>query len=180
MSQKNLQTKSLPSGYHNRKYWGNIPNREKKEFSVRTITEDPFTFNGYIGVEYVVEIIRPRHLPPSYECTLCQIKTNKYGMEHHIKSNNHREEFLEKHFPSFLKNCWNIREPFRTKMLTATAKEIERYHGRNVPYKVMEAVYDMQREEVIKKVKTFLHASECNGPTSNDLMKNKAIKKYLK
>jgi len=170
----------LTFGYHHKIYMANLPETEEKGFSFRSLTENPAIFKGYIGIEYVVNILHGQPAPNRYECTLCHIVANEYEMEHHVKTTFHRVEYLKRHFPLTWKKCRRVKEPNRSKLVEQVAKEVESYHGRSLPLDVEKSLYDKKGEEIMMKVGTFLHASEQNGPTAREILRNQDIKKILR
>jgi len=168
-----------PWGYEIRKYLSNKPDTEDKTFSKRTMTENPSKYKGYIGIEYVVKYLEKENTPPRYECTLCKIAAAEEQMEHHVKTTFHRIEFLKQHFQQAMKKCFRIKEPKRSIVLEGIARAIEEHHGRNLPYDATMEAYEENRGKVIIMVGTFLHASEHNGPSFENLTRIAALRTYF-
>lgn len=76
------------------------PSKQAKgpSFATKTFTnkpDDDKNIEGYIGVEYVVKILQNATDPsPRFECCLCEVESDGYGMQAHLKSLQHRLKYL--------------------------------------------------------------------------------------
>jgi len=174
-----------PCEYTIEQYWAQMPEKEQQSFAARTMTEDPTKKHGYLGIEYVLHIEGADCTTSRYECTLCNVRTNKEHMEYHVKTSFHREEFLRRHFPQITKKYRKVQDPLKAKLLEEIAIIIEKYHGRNVPMDVEKELYASREKYVIAKCRTFLHANENSGLSTKEIIyqlqpKIKQIKKMKK
>ncbi|XP_029445825.1 uncharacterized protein LOC115084727 [Rhinatrema bivittatum] len=81
-----------------------------------------------IGLEYVVEHRTPGKKTPTYNCELCEYKTELAPIVQHLIGFKHRKAYIAKEFPFLLKTPPGIKED-RIQFLRRMAQDIEKDEG---------------------------------------------------
>ncbi|XP_075167020.1 uncharacterized protein LOC142239128 [Haematobia irritans] len=139
---------------------------------------------GILGVEYVIKILKsPSDNSPRYECGLCELVLDAFAMQCHLEGYNHRLKFCEKHFPTAIRHyrqyIYGLKESesvnVMKRVLAKLAIEIEKYHGRSLPYECFERDFSLNRHQILAKAFSCRHASEQFGPTFTHVVESREI-----
>ncbi|XP_005184215.2 uncharacterized protein CG7065 isoform X2 [Musca domestica] len=132
-------------------------------------TIDQYKANALIGIEYTLELHECDRPEPGYLCVLCDKRGDGRTILHHWTSFNHRMKYLEKHYPSAVREFQPVKyKPNSHNILIAIiqniAEAIEDFHGR-LKVRAMDA--DEFRRQKTKHTETVIssfHHDERNGP----------------
>ncbi|XP_055382303.1 uncharacterized protein LOC129612629 [Condylostylus longicornis] len=151
---------------------------EKKEFSAKKNDD----VEGFVGVEYVIKVIKhATDNDPRFECCLCETELNSGAMQHHLKGLIHRTKYLERHFPTCMKQFKEYKENSAAmyQIIERICKAIEKYHGRDLPLECVQNDFRANRCEYMEKVFSFRHASEMSGPSFTNIVDKKELQNII-
>ncbi|KAM7349991.1 uncharacterized protein CG7065 [Cochliomyia hominivorax] len=132
-------------------------------------TIDQYKGNALIGIEYTVELHEDDRHEPGYLCTLCDKRGDPRTIINHWCSFNHRMKYLEKHFPSAVRECQPVKykpnsHNIMILIVQSLAEAIEDHHGR-LPVTVMNTDDFRKRKTAItEQIMKKNHFNERSGP----------------
>lgn len=136
------------------------------------------------GLEYVVELVPPQSLGGynrlSYYCVLCNKSGDPNSIFAHLLSQNHRIKWLDKHFPTVLREMGPFRYGERCKeimprIVTYVCEQLEDSLGRMTPCVYEANEFSRSRERVIRAICDGRHLDESTGSTFLHLLDRGAI-----
>uniref|UniRef100_A0A1A9WVE8 Uncharacterized protein n=1 Tax=Glossina brevipalpis TaxID=37001 RepID=A0A1A9WVE8_9MUSC len=136
-------------------------------------TVDKYKGNALIGLEYTLELHEDNRHEPGYLCVLCDKRGDPRSIIHHWTSFNHRMKYLEKHYPSAVKECLPVKykpnsHNIMILIVQSLAEAIEDHHGR-LSVTVMSAdEFRHKKTHYMEEVNNKYHFSERNGPNFVD------------
>ncbi|KAI9581910.1 uncharacterized protein CG7065 isoform X1 [Glossina fuscipes] len=150
-------------------------------------TVDKYKGNALIGLEYSLELHEDNRHEPGYLCVLCDKRGDPRSIMHHWTSFNHRMKYLEKHYPSAVKECLPVKykpnsHNIMILIVQSLAEAIEDHHGR-LSVTVMSAdEFRHKKSHYMEEVNSKYHFSERNGPNFVDaidrtLWENRPLKR---
>ncbi|XP_055704055.1 uncharacterized protein CG7065 isoform X2 [Phlebotomus papatasi] len=122
----------------------------------------------FIGLEYIMELTGGGG-ETSYHCILCDKRGDPRTILSHIVSYNHRLKYLEKHYPSCVRELGDYRfqkdaRPVLTKIVGNICAAIEETHGRLAPSVHDKDEYERNRMKYLTDVINEKHFDEKTGP----------------
>uniref|UniRef100_A0A336MV66 CSON007751 protein n=1 Tax=Culicoides sonorensis TaxID=179676 RepID=A0A336MV66_CULSO len=168
----------VPPGFEN----------EVKLFShLQEILDKLKSDKSLVGIEYVMELTPEGRGDPSYHCILCDKRGDKNTIIPHISSHNHRLKYLEKHFPSVIKEIGPVRfnkEALKRRIpqeiIEQVCKSIEDYHGRLKPNVHPAKDYEDNKMKYLQEAIFDKHFDERTGPNFVDAVDKKVIDLFYK
>ncbi|XP_023300058.2 uncharacterized protein CG7065 [Lucilia cuprina] len=130
---------------------------------------DQYKGNALIGIEYTVELHEDDRHEPGYLCTLCDKRGDPRTIINHWCSFNHRMKYLEKHYPSAVRECQPVKykpnsHNIMILIVQRLAEAIEDHHGRLL-VSVMNADDFRKRKTILtEQIMKKKHFDEKNGP----------------
>ena len=130
---------------------------------------DQYKGNALIGIEYTVELHEDDRHQPGYLCLLCDKRGDPRNIINHWCSFNHRIKYLEKHYPSAVRECQPVKykpnsHNIMILIVQSLAEAIEDHHGR-LKVAVMNADEFRKRKTFItEEINQNPHFDEKNGP----------------
>lgn len=130
---------------------------------------DQYKGNALIGIEYTVELHEDERHEPGYLCTLCDKRGDPRTIINHWCSFNHRMKYLEKHYPSAVRECQPVKykpnsHNIMILIVQSLAEAIEDHHGR-LAVSVMNADDFRRRKTAItEQIMKKQHFDEKSGP----------------
>ncbi|XP_059608342.1 uncharacterized protein CG7065-like [Phlebotomus argentipes] len=123
--------------------------------------------DNYVGLEYLMELTGARET--SYHCTLCDKRGDPCTILSHLVSYNHRLKYLDKHYPSCVREFGEFRyqkeaRPVLTKVIQSICAAIEETHGRLTPSVHDKDEYERNKMKYLTEVISEKHFDEKTGP----------------
>lgn len=122
----------------------------------------------FIGLEYIMELTGGGG-ETSYHCILCDKRGDPRTILSHLVSYNHRLKYLEKHYPSCVRELGDYRfhkdaRPVLTKIVGNICAAIEETHGRLTPSVHDKDEYERNKMKYLTDVINEKHFDEKTGP----------------
>lgn len=133
-----------------------------------------------LGLEYLMELIVGPDKDPSYHCVICDKRGDPRTILLHLQTYNHRMKYLEKHYPSIIREMGPNRfakeaRPVMQKIVLAVCEAIEDHHGRLTPNVHDGSEYTRNRMKYLQEAISDKHFDEKNGPNFISIVDKKAI-----
>ncbi|XP_055385791.1 uncharacterized protein CG7065-like isoform X2 [Condylostylus longicornis] len=121
-----------------------------------------------IGIEYCVELTIDGK-DPSYICLLCDKRGDQRTIFGHWISYNHRLKYLEKHFPTVVKELIPFRynpeaKTIMPRLIEGVIQAIEQHHGRLAPSVCENNDFKRKRNIILQEIIAEKHFDEKTGP----------------
>lgn len=164
----------VPPGFEN----------EVKQLARIQSTLDIHKKTPLVALEYVMELIHSNDetTEPNYHCVLCDKRGDPRTIINHLTSFNHRTKYLEKHFPTTLREIGPIRfnkEAHKRKivqeLIENVCRTIEDFHGRLTPSVHLVNDYEKNHQKYLQEVIFDKHFDERMGPNFKDAVDKKVI-----
>ncbi|XP_055842843.1 uncharacterized protein CG7065 [Episyrphus balteatus] len=126
--------------------------------------------NALIGVEYTVELLNDDEREPSYICLLCDKRGDPRTIIAHWISYNHRLKYLEKHFPTAVRELAPIRykpdsRPTTAQLIAGICDAIEHHYGRLSCTVYHADDFRSIRDRITEEINGKYHYDEKTGPS---------------
>lgn len=161
----------VPPGFEN----------EVKEVSKLQTAIDRITTKALVGLEYVIELTQPsKSTANAYYCALCDKRGDPNSIFIHLLSQAHRLKWLEKHFPTVLRELAPLRFNNRSKayfprLCTYICEQIEDSLGRLAPSVVEANEFARSRVRIINAIINDRHLDESVGSSFVHLIDQRVI-----
>ncbi|XP_037033064.1 uncharacterized protein CG7065 isoform X2 [Bradysia coprophila] len=133
-----------------------------------------------VGLEYITELVLGEGKEASYHCVLCDKRGDPRTILHHITSYNHRLKYLEKHFPTVIREISAYRynkdaRDIMPRILQGVCEAIEDQYGRLTPFVYEYNSYMRNRMKCLQEIVADRHFDEKLGSTFINIIDRKAI-----
>lgn len=159
-----------------------LENRARAQ--LQTLLESNKT-EPFVGLQYVVELVDENGEEPGYHCVLCDKRGDPRTIMFHFSSCRHRMKYLEKHFPTAIKELASFRYDRDAKVAVIKTIEevclaVEAHHGRAQPLVVDAAMYEQEKMRFLTLILSACHASESSGPSFANLVNKTKIQDMIR
>ncbi|XP_065362970.1 uncharacterized protein CG7065 [Calliphora vicina] len=130
---------------------------------------DQYKGNALIGIEYTIELHEDDHHEPVYLCTLCDKRGDPRTIINHWCSFNHRMKYLEKHYPSAVRECQPVKykpnsHNIMILLVQSLAEAIEDHYGRLLVSVMNADDFRKRKSTVTEQIMKKNHFDEKSGP----------------
>lgn len=138
-----------------------------------------------LGLEYLMELIVGPDKDPTYHCVICDKRGDPRTIILHLQTYNHRMKYLEKHYPSIIREMGPNRfakeaRPVMQRIVLAVCEAIEDHHGRLTPNVHDGSEYTRNRMKYLQEAISDKHFDEKNGPNFISIVDKKAIQDAIR
>ncbi|XP_053948418.1 uncharacterized protein CG7065 [Anastrepha ludens] len=125
--------------------------------------------NALVGLEYALELHEDDRREPGYFCVLCDKRGDPRTIMQHWTSYNHRLKYLEKHFPTAVREFNPVKyKPNSHQILLSVVqkltKAIEDHHGRLKLAVANSDDFRRMKAKFVGEINNKFHFDERNGP----------------
>lgn len=129
---------------------------------------DQYKGNALVGLEYTIELYEEDR-EPGYICLLCDKRGDPRTIMQHWTSFNHRIKYLEKHFPSAVREFNPVKykpnsHSIMIMIVQSLAEAIEDHHGRLTLAVCNVDEFRRDRSRIQQEINEKFHIDERNGP----------------
>uniref|UniRef100_A0A0A1X7K4 Uncharacterized protein CG7065 n=1 Tax=Zeugodacus cucurbitae TaxID=28588 RepID=A0A0A1X7K4_ZEUCU len=136
---------------------------------------DQYKGNALVGLEYTLELHEDDRREPGYFCVLCDKRGDPRTIMQHWTSYNHRLKYLEKHFPTAVREFNPVKyKPNSHQILLSVvqklSKAIEDHHGRLKLLVANSDDFRRMKAKFVGEINNKFHFDERNGPNFLDVI----------
>lgn len=136
---------------------------------------DQYKGNALVGLEYTLELHEDDRREPGYFCVLCDKRGDPRTIMQHWTSYNHRLKYLEKHFPTAVREFNPVRyKPNSHQILLSVvqklSKAVEDHHGRLKLLVANNDDFRRMKAKFVGEINNKYHFDERNGPNFLDVI----------
>ncbi|XP_012156452.1 uncharacterized protein CG7065 [Ceratitis capitata] len=136
---------------------------------------DLYKGNALVGLEYTLELHEDDRREPGYFCVLCDKRGDPRSIMQHWTSYNHRLKYLEKHFPTAVREFNPVKyKPNSHQILLSIvqklSKAIEDHHGRLQLTVGNGDDFRRMKAKFVGEINNKYHFDERNGPNFLDMI----------
>nr|XP_036221287.1 uncharacterized protein CG7065 [Bactrocera oleae]XP_036221288.1 uncharacterized protein CG7065 [Bactrocera oleae] len=136
---------------------------------------DQYKGNALVGLEYTLELHEDDRREPGYFCVLCDKRGDPRTIMQHWTSYNHRLKYLEKHFPTAVREFNPVKyKPNSHQILLSVvqklSKAVEDHHGRLKLLVANSDDFRRMKAKFVGEINNKFHFDERNGPNFLDVI----------